>query len=63
LTVAEIKFVECVVIGRRVVAVILPGKILQDLKPFTINGIEEVLIVCINLMDERDLMVLCTVGC
>ena len=63
LTIAEIKFVECVVIGSRVVAVILPGKIVQDLKPFTINGIEEVLIVRMNLMDERDLMVFCSVGC
>jgi hypothetical protein len=64
LTVAEIKFVECVVIDSSVVAVFLPGKIVQDLKPFTINGIEEVLIVRMNLMDERDLeVVFCNVGC
>ena len=62
-TVAEIEFVQGLIIGRRVVAVILPGKIVQDLKPFTINGIEKMLIIGMHLMDERNLVVFCNARC
>ena len=35
--------------------IILPGKIVQNLEPLTVQGVEKVLVVAVNLMNEGDL--------
>jgi hypothetical protein len=40
-------------------AIILPRKIVQYLKPFALKGIEKILIIRMNLMDEWDLVAFC----
>jgi hypothetical protein len=52
----DIKFIEGVVISRRVRAIILSRKIVQYLKPFALKGIEKGLIVSMNLMNEWKLV-------
>ena len=41
------------------VAIIRPRRSVQYLKPFAINGIAQVLIVSMHLMDERNLVAFC----
>ena len=58
----HIKFIHGVVIGGCVLAIIRPPKIVQYLEPFAIDGIEKVVIVRMNLMDERHLLAFCNEG-
>jgi len=41
---------------------IFPAKMVEDLEPLAIYGVEKVLIVAVNLMNERNLLAFSTAG-
>ena len=57
-----IKIVQPVVVIRRGFAIILPTKIVEDLEPLTVYGVEKALIVAVNLMNEGNLLALRNAG-
>ena len=50
-----IKILQRVVVIRRGLAIILPPKMVEDLEPLTVYGVEKVLIIAVNLMKEGNL--------
>jgi len=58
---SDIKFIEGIVIGGPVVAIIRPRKSVSYIKPFAIDGIQQLLIVSMHFMNEGSLVAFCNV--
>jgi hypothetical protein len=53
-----IEIVQRVVVLRRGLPIFFPGKMVEDLEPLTVDGVEQVLVVAVDLMNEGNLVAL-----